>query len=276
MQVTGDFIVMASTLMLIKSRMLLPTEEVDLEEEIDPRDELIQQLLEYKKYKTLSRALDERGKDRALRVGRPGTLDHAAATEVPLEEVGMWDLVKAFAKVLDDTGHGWGSTIVHTERPISAYIEDIITVLEGADRIEFTGLFEGSRTREDVLGLFIGILELTRLSVIRLSQPEPGGEILIALRVDRERLGELKVIDIEAALLEREEAEPKTLWREKVTSHDDERSAEAPSAEATAEEPADEAPMLPAEASSVAPVAESVPQPAKRTAEEPAERSAEQ
>ena len=85
MQVTGDFIVMASTLMLIKSRMLLPTEEVDLEEEIDPRDELIQQLLEYKKYKTLSRALGEKRRDQARRVGRPGTMDHAASAEVPLE-----------------------------------------------------------------------------------------------------------------------------------------------------------------------------------------------
>jgi hypothetical protein len=173
--------------------------------------------------------------------------------------------------VLDDTGHGWGSTIVHTERPISAYIEDIITVLEGADRIEFTGLFKGSRSREDVLGLFIGILELTRLSVIGLSQEEPGGEILIALRVDRERLAELKVLDIEAALLEQEEAEPGTLWREKVMAPDDERPAETPE-----EAPAKDAPMLPAEASSAMPIPEPVSRPAQEPVEEPAERSAEQ
>ena len=60
----------------------------------------------------------------------------------------------------------------------------------------------GSRSREDVLGLFIGILEMTRLSVIRLSQPEPGGEIFIALRIERERLKELKVLDIDDPQLE--------------------------------------------------------------------------
>ena len=203
----------------------------------------------------------------------------------------MWDLVKAFAKVLDDTGHGWGSTIVHTERPISAYIEDIITILEGTDRIEFTGLFKGSRSREDVLGLFIGILEMTRLSVIRLSQPEAGGEFFIALRVERERLKELKVLDIEAALLEQDEAEPGTLWREKVTSREDERPAEASadtpaelpaeaSAEEPPEEPASEATMAPSEAYSVAPIPETAPkraiEPAIEPADEPAERSAEQ
>jgi len=226
MEVTGDFIVMASTLMLIKSRMLLPTEEIDLEEEIDPRDELIQQLLDYKKYKTLSRELDGRRIDRALKTGRPKTVDQAAEEEVPLEEVSLWDLVKAFSKVLEDTGRTWGSTIIHSEKPISTYISNILETLRTKSKVSFVQLFADSRSREEVLGHFIGILELTRLSVIKITQNAPGGEIQIGLIVSREKLEAFRARDPEAVLLDQapEEAEP--LWRESMAPADEKEALE--------------------------------------------------
>jgi segregation and condensation protein A len=213
-EVTGDFIVMASTLMLIKSRLLLPTEEVDLEEEIDPRDDLIRQLLEYKKYKTLSRALEERGREHALREGRPRNLDKGADDDIPLEEVDLYDLVKAFARVLDDTGHGWGTSIVHSEKPITAYIADIVSLLQKKREFCFIDLFTDARSRDDALGLFIGLLELTRLTVVTLCQAESGGEIRISCIADEEQLNKLKSLDLESVLLTDEEDEGKPLWRE--------------------------------------------------------------
>src|SRR5262245_11685429 len=90
--VAGEFLVMASTLVLIKSRAILPREEVDLSAEIDPGDELILQLLEYRRYKTLSLALQRRAEERAL-------LHPRGASEVPpaqapeLAEGSVWDLV---------------------------------------------------------------------------------------------------------------------------------------------------------------------------------------
>ena len=218
MEVTGDFIVMASTLMLIKSRMLLPTEEIDLEEEIDPRDELIQQLLDYKKYKTLSRELDGRRIEQALKTGRPRTIDQAAEEEVPLEDVSLWDLVKAFSKVLEDTGRTWGSTIIHSEKPISTYISNILETLRTRSKVSFVDLFAESRTREEVLGHFIGILELTRLSVIKITQDAPGGEIRIGLIVSRAKLEAFRARDPEAILLDQAAPEAEPLWRESMAT----------------------------------------------------------
>ncbi len=227
MEVTGDFIVMASTLMLIKSRMLLPTEEIDLEEEIDPRDELIQQLLDYKKYKTLSRELNSRRMDQALREGRPRTIDQAAEEEVPLEEVSLWDLVKAFSKVLEDTGRTWGSTIIHSDKPISTYISNILDFLRTKNDVTFVELFSESQTREDALGNFIGILELTRLSVIKIAQAEVNGEIRISLIVSRSKLEAFRARDPEAVLLDEAGTEAETFWRESMASTDKKESLDA-------------------------------------------------
>jgi len=219
--VSGDFIIMASTLMLIKSRMLLPTEEVDLEEEIDPRNELVRQLLEYKKYKALSRALGEKAHDQARRSGRPQSLEQAAAGDIPIEEVSLWDLVRAFSRVLEDTGHGWGTNIIHSDKPISAYISDILDVLQGRDEVIFVDLFKGARTREEAIGLFIGILELTRLFVIRLAQPVPAGEIAVVLIVGRDKFDGLRARNLESVLLDDPEGERDPLWREKDAGPDE-------------------------------------------------------
>src|SRR5262245_52916591 len=90
-EVTGDFLVMAATLMAIKARSLLPREEVDLDEELDPeKNDLIKQLLEYKKFKSLSRELSTRAVERSLRFQVRGSEERA---ELPLEEVGLFDLV---------------------------------------------------------------------------------------------------------------------------------------------------------------------------------------
>jgi segregation and condensation protein A len=105
----GDFLVMASTLMEIKSRELLPNETVELEEEFDPRDDLIRRLLEYKRYRDLARELDARADRRArqspLVLSQPAHLaEQADEDHLELGEVGIWELTSAFAKLLEEIG----------------------------------------------------------------------------------------------------------------------------------------------------------------------------
>ena len=105
----GDFGVMACTLMEIKSRELLPTEAVELEEELDPKDDLIRRLLEYKRYRDLARELDSRADRRSrqtpLVMALPKELqDTDEDDQLDIGKVQVWDLTSAFAKLLDQIG----------------------------------------------------------------------------------------------------------------------------------------------------------------------------
>ena len=100
----GDFLVMASTLMEIKSRELLPKEAVEIEEELDPRDDLIRRLLEYKRYRDLARQLERSAENRArqtpLVLSTPANLDTQEDDELlDIGNLGIWDLTSAFAKL---------------------------------------------------------------------------------------------------------------------------------------------------------------------------------
>jgi len=216
MEVAGEFIIMASKLMLIKSRMLLPREEIDLEEEIDPRDELVQQLIEYKKFKTLSRALDDKGKNRGMMEGRPRTLDQADEIEIPLEEVDLFDLVRAFSTILEDTGYGLRSTIIHTDKPIYEHIKEIVGVLRSRPDVPFREIFATRRSLDEALGTFIGLLELCRLSIVKLSQKGHGAEIEVKLCADNEKLDRIEGGDLEAIFVDKAEEDDKALWREAI------------------------------------------------------------
>ncbi len=179
----GDFIVMSATLLSIKARSLLPREEIDLAKELDPEEELIQRLLEYRQLKEATRILDRRAVGRGLvHVSSPQVTDAG----IPLEEVGMWHLVEAFRKVLADTGldRQGGETIVD-ERPLSDYIGDLLLTLRTTPRVGFHEVFRGDRTRFDLIGHFLAVLELIRARIIRAVQPIPFGEIQI------EALGEV-------------------------------------------------------------------------------------
>ena len=179
----GEFLVMASMLMGIKARSLLPREEVDLARELDPEEELIQRLLEYRQLKEATRILDKRSVGRDLiHVSRPLVTDAG----VPLEELGLWHLVEAFRKVLADTGldQQGGRTIV-AERPLSEYIGDLLGRLRATPRLEFHEVFRDDTTRLDLIGHFLAVLELMRARMIRVVQSGTFGSIEI------EALGEV-------------------------------------------------------------------------------------
>jgi segregation and condensation protein A len=177
--VTGEFLVMAATLMAIKARALLPSEEVDLDEELDPeRNDLIKQLLEYKKFKTLSRELSTRAIERGLRFRQSGDEE---GIELPLEEVGLFDLVTAFAQLMRETGMDRAERVIEGEKPLRTYIDELLQQLREAPRLQFRDLFRTAFGRADVIGLFIALLELIKQGVARAVQRERFGSIEIEL-----------------------------------------------------------------------------------------------
>ena len=179
----GEFLVMASTLMAIKARSLLPREEIDLAQELDPEEELIQRLLEYRQLKEATKILDRRAVGRDLiHQSRPQVTDAG----IPLEEVGLWHLVEAFRKVLADTGlDREAKTTIVADRPLAEYIGDLLATLRATPKIGFHEVFKHDKSRIDLIGHFLAVLELIRARLIRAVQSKRFGEIEI------EALGEV-------------------------------------------------------------------------------------
>lgn len=182
----GDFVVMASTLVEIKSRSVLPQPAEDLPAESplddEPRSELIARLLEYKRYKEAAQALEEQAALWQLRYPRLSddrptiSRNHAAD---PIREVELWDLVSALGrilhkKVLEDT-----AAIRYDETPQAVYLERIANHVRAQGRVPFSSFFEGTNQRSKIIGLFLAILELLRHHGFRAEQPQAFGEIYI-------------------------------------------------------------------------------------------------
>jgi segregation and condensation protein A len=238
---SSDFVVMASTLILIKSKSLLPTEEIDLEEEMDQQDELIQHLLEYKKFKVLSRGLKDKNEFKASLYPRP-TFSGGPSEEddTDFDDVNLWDIIRAFARIVKETGLDRSFDVIHSEKPLSAYIAVILDVLAPRKRLPFRELFQGEKTRSEAISLFVGLLELARRHVITVVQSEDRGELDVSLEVEAEELEKVKedgIYKIDLLGREEEESEEETEDRPITLQERFERSA-APIKPAT---PVDEA-----------------------------------
>jgi len=180
LDIAGEFLVMAATLLQIKSRMLLPQpeEEAPEEEEIDPRAELVRRLLEYQKYKGAAEEFDE-----LPQLERDIFLHHAPADELgpeveeELEAIGVFQLVEAFRDLLrahpEEAVHE-----VDVERlSVAERIQEILTRLEGRDNLAFGELLPAHPGRGEVVVTFLALLELTRMQVLRLLQNNRLGTI---------------------------------------------------------------------------------------------------
>lgn len=193
-EIAGDFLVMAATLMAIKSRSLLPREEVDLEEELDPRDELIQRLIEYRRFKEASRELSERMDDRAHRFplgDKSGlNLGNEEAT-VDIGELTHWDLLAAFSRLMRETLANRSLKIQRDDRPLRWYVERLVGWIDGRREVTLRQLLLETADGEGVsksalIGSFCALLELVKLGVASAVQETPSGEITIVLRDDVE------------------------------------------------------------------------------------------
>ena len=174
----GSFLVMAATLMHIKSAMLLPKSETEggnSEAVIDPRSELIRQLLEYKKFKDAANLLDAAADEAQSRFGRPATiiekLQPDAEPEVDIEQVSIWDLLEAFDAVCKATGAGFNIDHITDETPIDLYQIEILARLQTEGPLSFSQIFEGKPNRVFMVGLFLALLELVRDGLVSIELP---------------------------------------------------------------------------------------------------------
>lgn len=183
MDVAGDFIVMAGTLMVIKSQMILPQEPAKEEEDApDPRRELVKQLLEYRKFKDAASALEDRAAKQAAHVPRqeiPEATSKAGPTVKPVE---LWDLVSAFARLMRETQAIETGTISVDDTPQHVHEEQIRRKVREEGRVAFRDLFTPPHHRARLIGLFLAVLELIKGHDITLEQSDAFGEIwLIAI-----------------------------------------------------------------------------------------------
>ena len=179
----GEFLVMAATLLEIKSRLLLPRPEEMAEAEEDPRLELVRQLIEYKKFKDAAALLEEQAERQQSRLARlpieiPSAPDPA---QQPLQHVELWDLVSAFGRLMRETSALQPRQIVMDETPIQVHMDRILQLLREQGRLVFASLFTPPYTRGRLLGLFLAILELIKSRQIQAEQPEPFGAIWVSL-----------------------------------------------------------------------------------------------
>ncbi len=178
----GEFLVMATVLMEIKSRMLLPRQPAESEEEFeDPRLELVRQLLEYKKFKDAAEHLKTAAEEQAHRYPRQPAKIETDGDDVDIDSLQMWDLVEAFREVLAKTGRLAPHEVQYDDTPIALHAADMVDRLQREDgSLPFAEIFEG-RTRGECIGLFLALLELMRQRRVRAEQDEAQGPIIVHL-----------------------------------------------------------------------------------------------
>lgn len=179
----SEFILVAATLCRIKAKMLLPRKEVDEEgNEVDPRAELVERLIEYKRYKSVLDELRQLEEDRSFRFGRGGVADELQAiaskalVDVELESVTLFKLLRTFERLMQRYEDKAGKKIVHqvvrypyTIQEQQAYI--LSRIKPGKD-LSFQGLFGKLENRIHAIVTFLALLELLNLEKVRIVQGE--------------------------------------------------------------------------------------------------------
>ena len=199
LDMAGEFLVMAATLVHIKSRMLLPAggDEADDEDEgADPRDELVRRLLEYQRFKDAAEQLEQRDiltRDVFVRPAQP-------TEEVPVpnfRELSVFELITALRRVLERLP----KDIVHEVRLDKVTVREKMTLLldrlRGAAKILFDELFSEDRSRMDVVVTFLAMLELVKVRAIRIFQEELNGPIMIEATVGLDDAAQAAVLAAE-------------------------------------------------------------------------------
>lgn len=187
----GDFLVMASTLMQIKSAMLLPKaepEQLPADDLTDPRTELIRQLLEYKKFKDAAGLLGIAADQTMERFARPGTiieqLKPGNEPEVDIEQISIWNLLEAFDSILEATGARVDVCYIKDDTPIDLYQIEILHRLQTEGPMTFERIFKPASGRFVLIGLFLAILELIREKLVWVEQPKSSAQLYLKALTD--------------------------------------------------------------------------------------------
>jgi segregation and condensation protein A len=182
LNIAGEFLVMAATLLQIKSKMLLPADpaSVEQEEQADPREELIKQLLEYERFKEIAQELRQRetSQQDVFKRPKPVMLAKGLPAEGPgYFEASIFDLITAFSKALEDTPKELFYDVIKDEFTIEEKIHNILHNLLIKSALSLSELFSQTRNKVEIIVTFLAILELIRIKEIVAVQQEVFGEI---------------------------------------------------------------------------------------------------
>lgn len=186
LNIVGEFLVMAATLMQIKSKMLLPAEELAvLEEEEDPRAELIKRLLEYEKFKQIAENLKQREISQQEIFKRPKmeTPAQVNALEKPEDkyfEASIFDLINAFSQALKDIPREVFYEVIKDQYTVEQKVHDILHLLLVETEIKLSELFSKSKGKMEIIVIFLAILELAKMKEITARQDVEFEDIIIA------------------------------------------------------------------------------------------------
>lgn len=191
LDLAGEFLVTASTLIEIKSRSILPQEETPEADESPAddlaRSELVRRLLEYRKYKEAAAELQERAsrwQERYPRLAVEQPADGNDPSEDRIREVELWDLVSALGRVLQTKEIVGSASLQRDETPVALLVERIGERVRREGRVAFSDCFEGLRERGRIVGVFLAVLELLRHHGYRAEQSADFGEIWISPPID--------------------------------------------------------------------------------------------
>jgi segregation and condensation protein A len=182
LEIAGEFLVMAATLIHIKSRMLLPIEEVaDTDEPEDPRYELVQRLLEYQAFKEATLGLIEKAEEWSHVFHRePASEDEAAGEEPELSlfDLNMFDLIEAFRKVLQSAPEEVMS-ITRETLTVKDKMSFIMEAVQTSEALRFEELFTGDIIKTHFIITFVALLELLKLGLVRAYQEKDFGTVWV-------------------------------------------------------------------------------------------------
>ena len=188
LEVVGDFLVMAATLMHIKSKMLLPPEPSEDEEEEDPRDDLVRRLQEYRVFKEIAEQL--KGKEFERKKLFPRQIDEDQLTELRDDakevyfDANLFDLIGAFTKALNRFKEEPVYEVQKEEYTVEQKIHDILHLLLNSAQILLADLFTPARSKMEVIVTFMAVLELIRLKEIKVMQKRIFSDIEVVRNKD--------------------------------------------------------------------------------------------
>jgi segregation and condensation protein A len=196
LDVAGEFLVMAATLIHIKSRELLPAgdEEPDEDEGVDPRAELVRRLLEYQRYKDAAAELEQREvltRDVFVRATAP--IEEAGPRE--FREISVFELLGALKRVIDRLPKDIVHEVMLEKITVREKMTLLLDRLRSESRIIFESLFSEVQSRMEIIVTFLAMLELVKVRAIRIFQDQPGGDILIEAAADMDQAAEGIVLE---------------------------------------------------------------------------------
>ena len=186
LEIASEYLVLASELLEIKSKLLLPNEKLDEEEELDPREELIQKLLDYQAYKEITKTLKEKESIRKeIYTKAPSNIDNYLSNDTMLNtDVTLDDLIDAFQKFLERKKESkpLSTKVTQNEISVSSRREDISRLLKKKKKVSFFELFP-IVTKEYVVATFLAVLEMAKNKELMITQNEAFDDIICEVRL---------------------------------------------------------------------------------------------